>query len=127
MKLRCYTTYDYEAVDKLYRQFHENNFSIPNLHNTLRSMIVESDSNSVVAFGMLKLIPEAIMVLDLNQSSKVKSQALASLVRAAQVVTKSYDYKGFHAFVQGDFAQKLKEHFNFRPAVGEALVCDTEN
>ena len=131
MKVRPFTSYDLQVVDRIHRSHHESNFHYPSLDRTLRSIVVEGDrrekgglDSGVIAFGMIRLIPEAIMILDLDQSNVVKVKALKTLIQHAQVTTQMHGYDGFHAFVQGDFAQKLKDNFGFVTCKGEALYLD---
>jgi hypothetical protein len=123
MKVRVYSNEDFNRVDEIYRKFHDSNFGIPNLYNTLRAVIVE-ENEEISGFGMLKLIPEAIMVLDLNRSPKIKTLTLSSLIQTALSTAKSNGYDGFHSFVKGDFSDKLEKHFSFRETEGKALYYD---
>lgn len=142
MRVRPFSVYDLEKVNRIYQEHHHDNFGAPSLDRTLRAVVVEANENDrglgprgdslapsggeIVAFGMLSLIPEAIMVLDLGQKESVKVKALKSLIHYAKITAKTHGYGGCHAFVQGDFADKLKEHFGFTECKGQALYLDVE-
>jgi hypothetical protein len=124
--LRVYGHRDYQAVDDIYRKYHQDNFGIPNLNHTLRNVVYENDGGRIVGFGMLKLIPEAIMVLDLEATPREKKMALDNLIGHAILTASIHDYEHVHAFVQGEFSDRLKKHYGFSKCEGEAIYLPTE-
>ena len=113
---------DIPKIDKIYREHHQDSFGIPSLlHSIMAGVITENDK--VIAFGMLRLIPEAIMVLDLSQSTRIKTVAVNQLLLNSEFGVANNQLGELHAFVQDPrFANLLIKRFGFTDVIGQALV-----
>ena len=117
---------DLTKVDELYRRFHQDSFGLPSLEYTTMAGVIES-KDKLIACGMIRLIPEAIMVLDLSQSPRVRLEAINLLLLNSEFGVIGRQMDGLHAFVQDThFADLLKSRFGFSDVVGQALVRKVE-
>lgn len=86
--------------------------------------IVADSEGQLVAYGINRLLSEAVMTLDHSLPIKDKVKALALLMKEAklkcchrQLYTRTQDRQ---------FAAILEKHFNFRESKGILLVSDVE-
>jgi len=122
MKIRPVKRDDLERIDEIYRQGHDEHFSLPELKNTVTSAIVEKDG-IVLGFGVVKLYAEAIMVLDLNKSKLERVDALETLLHEAHRGCEEWGITQLHVYVQDPMLQRLLcKRFGFKVAEGVALV-----
>ena len=124
MLLRSFRPSDIAAIDKVYKLYHSDSFGIPDLSHVLTQRVVTDDDDVIIAYGMVKLFAEAIMVLDLGASQRDKVEALRLLMGTAIADAKSAKLAQLHGFVKDkSFIEVLKKHYNFIPCSGEALVA----
>jgi hypothetical protein len=110
------------GIDRIWRMFHKGGFGIPNRNHLVTQGVVEKDG-TVVAYGMVKQFAEAILVLDLDESTKAKVEAIRILMEVAIMDSTKQGVEQLHVFVQDPaFAEILKKHFGFVPCTGQALV-----
>jgi len=83
------------------------------------------DDDEVVAYGMVKLFAEAIMVLDLDRPLRNKADAFKLLIEAAIAKSRDLHMEQLVGFVENrDFANILRKHYGFVNCSGEALVLN---
>ena len=124
MRFRPLQDKDIGKINEIYEKYHMGHFGIPPIHNTLCGVVVD-DLDVVLGFGMVRLIPEVIMVLDLGRDKKDKCAALKELMQEAVFEISRSDYDSLHAFVQDkSFAEILKKHYGFKTVKGEALILE---
>lgn len=121
MRLRRTRGSDAARVNEIYQKHHADHFGVDN-KNVITKGIVERDDR-VVAFGMVRTIAEAIMVLDLDEPTKTKVRSLTYLLEGALFDAAASGFDSLHVFVQDkSFAEILKRHHGFQVCAGEALV-----
>jgi hypothetical protein len=112
------------VIDGIYEKFHRDGFGIPSRTHLVTEGVAENESG-VIAYGMVKLFCEAIMVLDLDQPDREKISAIRELMSVAIMDSTKLGAEQLHVFVQNpNFAEVLKKHFGFMPCKGEALVLN---
>lgn len=117
---------DVAKIDEIYQQYHSDSFGITYTSDSIHGVVVD-DTDSVIGYGLIRLIPEVIMVLDLGRERKEKILALQELIRTAVFKIEQSDYSSLHAFVQDDnFSEILKKHFGFKKVIGEAIVLEVK-
>lgn len=115
---------DLPIVDRIWRKFHKTGFGIPGRNHVVTQGVVESHGK-VIAYGQVKAFCEAIMVLDLEEPTREKIEAVRKLMEIAIMDSTNTGYEQMHVFVQDpEFAKILKKHFGFQPCSGEALVLN---
>lgn len=97
---------------------------------TLEDVLIEAD-DGLIAYGVLKLFVEAVMVLTKDASKRVRASALERLMGVAIGACVHRKIEELHTFVDHrimrehpEFASILQRHFGFRPVDGVALVKD---
>lgn len=128
VRFRQLKSKDSRQIDIIYRKYHQEDFYIPKLDSfTLSAGVVVDDKDDVVAFGMVRLIPEVIMVMDLGRSKRTKVTALRELMSVAIMDTVRAGLDSLHAFVQDNgFSHLLKKHYGFRSCTGEAIITEVK-
>lgn len=112
---------DLDRVSEIYDKHHAGHFGLKP-ENIITKGVVEKDGR-VVAFGMVQALSEAIMVLDLDESTRTKIESLSLLMENAIFDSASQGFDAVHVFVQDkSFAEILKRHHKFQVCAGEALV-----
>lgn len=86
--------------------------------------VVEHE-NRVIAFGLLREIIEAIIVVD--GKDRVKVESIKHLIEVGKRDARELGYNEIHTFIDNpDFADILIEHFGFRRVAGEFLLLKLE-
>lgn len=117
-------TSDLVRIDEIYRKFYANQFSLPGLANTIGSGVISDNSSQVIAFGLVRLIPEAIIILDKDKPTRDKVEALKLLYEEAISACKIYGYKELYAKTEyNDFSRLLVRHFGFNYLNGKPMIC----
>ncbi len=123
MVIRPLRREDLERIDEIYRQGHDESFSLPDMSNTLTSAVVVDDNDKVVGFGVVKVYAEAIMVLDPDQSKMNRIVEMDQLFSEAYRACEEVGLQQLHVFVQDPGLQRLlTKHYGFKVATGVALV-----
>jgi len=112
---------DLERIREIHRKYH--NFPFSNPHFNVGSSVVENEEGLIVGAGYLRPIVEAIMYLDLSQSSRTKVEALRLMIRDGIKFADSMHLPEIHLFAEDDkFREILKKHFDFVEPKATALV-----
>ena len=111
-------------IHEVWKKHHDTDFSIPAVENILTAPIVYNDDR-LVAFGMVKLFAEAIMVMDLDSNKRDRVNAMKILLMEAFKACNAANIEQLHLSVTNpDFAEMLKKHYDFRTCEGEILVVE---
>lgn len=122
MLLRAIKISDLPVIDRIWRKFHSSNFGLTNTSHTVTKGIIEKDGQ-VLAYGLVKLFGEAIIVLDLDKSKIDKVEALKALLEQAIIDCRKIGLEQLHVFVKDpSFAAILKKHFDFVEVTDIPLV-----
>ena len=112
---------DTERIDEIYRQGHNQFFSLPKPTNVVTHAVAETDK--IVGFGIVKMYAEALCILDLNESKVIRTEALSKLLSEAFRACEERGIEHLHVYVQDPAMQRILENkFGFKVAVGTALV-----
>ena len=125
MIIRPFAPTDAEKINEIYAQHHAGSFSVPSLERGVISGVTVNDNSEITGFGIVTLLAEAVLVMDLDISNREKKETIEKLLwLAIQGVSKT-KMDGIHAFVQDPrFAAVLKQAFGFRTWKGEALYLE---
>lgn len=125
MIIRPYAPDDAEKINEIFSRFHADSFSVPPLERGIVSGVVTNDYSKITGFGIVSILAEAVMVMDLDISLKEKKETIEKLIWLAIQGVQNAGLDGIHAFVQDpNFASVLKKHFGFRTCKGEALYLE---
>ena len=122
MVIRSVKRGDVERIDEIFRQGHDDDFSLPDLSMQITNAVVEKDGK-VIGFGVVKIYAEAIAVLDLAESKADRFEALQMLLAEAFRACEEEKIPQLHVYVQdSNFQRILEKRFGFKIATGVALV-----
>lgn len=113
---------DLSKIDDIYQKFYANDFSIPNLNHTIGNGVVSN--SSLVAFGMVKLYPEAIIVIDQDLPSITKTKALRILYEEAIKACKSHGFNELNAHVLDSKFLRILEKLGFKSTDSKQLQLE---
>ena len=123
MILREFRDEDIPAIDKIWRDHHSSDFSVPDRRNRIVDAVVV-EGEQVIGYGQVKVFAEAMLILDLDASRRQKIEAIKLLMLEA---FRGCDQAGIHqvyAFIKDpDFATLISRHFGFEVVdKGELLL-----
>ena len=123
MIIRTTARDDYGIVEELWRTY-GSNYELPNLSNTVTHAVVQNE-DKIIAFGMVKLFAEAVLVLDHSESRRNKVNAIKLLMLEAFRGCDQHKLSQLHCFIKDEqFARLMMKHYSFNKVLGEALVMD---
>lgn len=88
-------------------------FKLRDLNNIIIDRIVRED-NKTIAYGIVKKMAEAIILVNPNVSLVSRAKALRELMKYAEFGARSQNCQQLHCFVKNErLAKALEKHFNF--------------
>lgn len=125
MVIRPVRREDLHVIDAIYRQGHDDHFSLPSLEDTITSAVAED--GPIIGFGLVKVYAECVAVLDYAQSKGKRLEALHLLLQEAFRACEERGIEQLHAYVQEPGMKRiLIKRFGFDYATGVALVKEIE-
>jgi hypothetical protein len=121
MRIRPFQMSDIGTVYDFNRRFYTNYDPIEPA-NAYADIVADDKDGILVAYGLNRLLSEAVMVLDHDRPMKDKVEALSLLMEEAK---SKCCHRQLYARVQDPrFGDILKKHFGFRDSKGILLVSD---
>lgn len=115
---------DIPAIDKIY---HRQSIGVPSLANSVANRVVINGNGEIVAYGVLKLFAEAVLILDQTVNKKSKVEVLRELMRLAIESAKDRGLEQLYTISNGEsFTKILCKKYNFRSCPGDLLMLDLE-
>jgi hypothetical protein len=115
---------DFEEVNAIYWKYHSNSLYLPDLSNSIFHTSAR-DNQGTIAFGMVKLFPEAILVMNKDRSLRDRAIALKLMAREAIIQTKAKNYKYLHATIHDDaYLSLLSKHYGFKLSDGKQVSLE---
>jgi len=112
---------DLQRVDEIYRTHYENEFCLPSLHHTIGSGII-SNGDVITAFGMVRLYPEAIIIIDKSLDLQTKVNSLELLYEQAVKVCKHNNFSELNAHtIDSKYSNLLTKRLGFKAIKGNLL------
>jgi hypothetical protein len=123
--LRPLQNEDIPKIDEIYQRCHKGQFNVPNqLVNTVYASVVV-DGEKLIAYGTVKLIGEAVLVLDSSLPAGPKVRAMQSLFTEGVNVCRANGLETLCVFSnKPEFLKLLKRHYGFKdsyPAIALSL------
>ena len=114
---------DWEAIVVLAAQ---HNFPFPDMRNMLSCVVVVKDEK-VIAFAYVKALVEVVFIPDLSSKKNIVSSLRLVYDKLLEDV-KEMNTEQVHLFTTNhEFAEIMKNHFNFTDIIGEGLVLEVAN
>jgi hypothetical protein len=113
-----------EHLDKLNEIQAQQGYDIPSPDNIImHKAYVEEDE--LIAFGILKLYPEGILVLDKNKPLAQKVRAWRAFMDMAIIKCKEFKHPYLHVTVDDErYKQLLEKHYGFLEILGKHLILE---
>lgn len=113
---------DLDQIRGIYTRFHKDDFPIPTRYNILGESIAENGTG-IVAYGMVKILAEPIMILDTSKSLREKCEAFKLLIEHAIQEARNAHLEQLYIVVTDEnFANILRDHFKFEDVEGSSLA-----
>ena len=114
MRLRAFRDEDIPAIDRIWREHHSHDFSVPDRENMIVDAVIVNNDDEVVAYGQVKVFAEAMLILDLGSSQRDKITAIQLLMLEAFRGCDQAGIKQVYAFIKDPaFATLISRHFGF--------------
>ena len=118
------TNEDLKQIDDIYRKYHEDDFFIPSLAHTITYASVKNNEK-IVAFGMVKLFPEAILVMNKGASHREQVIAWRMLMNYAIPRTRAQGHRYLHATIHNqEYSNLLSKHYGFKVSDGKQITLE---
>ena len=119
MRVRKAKLNDLGIINKLIDSY---KFNLDTAHLT-STLIVESDTGKIIAFGSLVTLLESMFVTDPSVSKRERLIALKLLVNRSNEEVKKQGYESYHGYVEHENVEKLLiKHFKFVKVIGNNLI-----
>lgn len=107
---------------------HAHSFSLPALNPSLIDCVaVDETVGKIVAFGVVKVYAEAVMVMDHDRNRLTRARAFAELMSVAIMGCQKAGVTQLHVVAQDpNFADVLRKQYKFGDVVGEHLKLEVE-
>lgn len=103
-----------------------NDFPIPDFKNFLSSVVIVKDGK-VIAFGYVKALVEAVFLPDTSSKKNIASSLRLVCDKLIEDL-QGLDVSQVHLFTTNpEFAEIMRQHYNFTDIVGEGLVLEVPN
>jgi hypothetical protein len=115
---------DLDQIDQIYWQHHAEEFFIPSAENCVTLATVK-EGGRIVAFGMAKLFPEAILVLDKSVDRRHKVVAFRMLMQHGINAVRNAGHRYLHATIHDmEYGRLLAKHYGFTDAKGKQISLE---
>jgi len=123
--LRDLEVSDLSILDEIHQRCHT--FGVPKLTNVVDDKVVCAPDSSIVGYGLVKMFPEVIMILDTEKPLRQRVEALNEFMQRAIEMAKNNGIEQLHAFVSDEkFAHLLIERYGFNSVQAKPLVLNLE-
>jgi len=101
------------VLDKLWREYHSDECSLPNRNNVIIDAVVEQNGQ-VVGYGQTRIFAEAMLFLDKSCSTRTRTGVLKLLMSEALRGTERAGIEQLYCFIKDPkFATLISKHFSF--------------
>lgn len=114
---------DVDRIQDLCRKYRNSGFELPEPRNIFADAVVEHEG-IVIAYGVLKMLAEAVLILDHSLSPKDRGEALTLLIQEAVKESSKKGLLEVQAVCEPKFAKVMKKHYGFQKLDGETIVLD---
>lgn len=123
MEIRGPKASDIPQLRELCDKYSHAGFDLPSKHNIFADAIVEHNGR-ILAYGIVKMIAEAILIMDHALPVKERGDAITLLIQEAVRQTSKKQLLELQAVCEPKFAGVMKKHYGFQQVTGELLVLD---
>lgn len=125
MKIRFGEVFDENTIKEIHEKDHESKFILPKTNNRLFTIVAED--KEVHAAVIVRLVPEATLVMKNDISKRCKAKSLDYLIQAAVMLLRQQNYENSIVFTNYDgFSEILSKHYGFTKIDASALILKLE-
>ena len=124
MRIRDFDfTIDTSIIDDIFKK--QPDLGIPSLKNVVDTAIVENSSEKVVAYGVIKLFAEGVLILDQDIRKREKAEAVIRMLKRAIKISRSGGIEQLYVISNDEgYTRCLEKRFGFKKASGQALFLE---
>lgn len=126
MRIRGTCTRDLEIINDIWRKYHSDSFGLPDINNNaITHAVVTNGNDEVMGFGVVKVLAEAIMILELEESKEHRLEGLQLLMDEAIRACREAKISQLHVFVKDEnLSRLLQRKYAFIPVKDQTLVLE---
>jgi len=123
---RVFKPSDIAEIDAIFKKQPE--LGVPSIRNMIINGVIEdTDTNKVIAYGVVKLFGEAILILDKDIPKRDKAKALREVMKIAISFSRERYLEYLYLISNSEsFSEVLKKKYGFIKCPGELLMLDLE-
>jgi len=125
MRLRDFKMSDAADIDSIF--IRQPELGIPSLKNTADTAVIENGDGKVIAYGVVKLYAEGVLILDHSIRKREKAESVILMVRRAIDVARKSGLENLYVISNDpNYTNCLKKRFGFKNSSGETLFLELE-
>ena len=116
---------DIPEIDRIYRT---QQIGVPSLANTVANRVaINGNDGKVVAYGVVKLFAEAVLIMDQTINKKSKVRAFRELMRLAISTSSERGLEQLYCISNSEsFTKILCDKYKFRSCPGDLLLLNLD-
>lgn len=117
---------DIAKIDEIFKK--QPNMGVPSARNMVVNGVIEdTDKDKVIAYGVVKLFGEAVLILDKDIRKRDKAKAIRQVMNIAISFSRDRNLEYLYLISNsGSFSEVLKKKYGFIKCPGELLMLDLE-
>lgn len=121
---KIFTNGDLAQIADIYWRDHAEYLYIPSAENCV-TLASAKEGERIIAFGMAKLFPEAILIIDKSATLRDRVQAFRMLMLHGIEATKEAGYKYLNATIHDEtYGRMLAKHYGFKESPGKQVFLE---
>lgn len=113
---------DIPEVDRIFKK---QTIGVPSLANSVANRVVFNGEDKAIAYGVVKLFGEAVLIMDQTINRKSKVEVLRELMKLAIDHSREYGLEYLHTISNSEsFTKVLCKQYQFRSCPGDLLILD---
>lgn len=126
MRLRTFNVNDIDAITTIFNR--QPDLGIPSIKNVADAAIIEDENGKIIAYGVVKLYAEGVLILDKDVRKRTKSEVVINMIkRAIKAARNSKLEQLFVISNDANYSHCLMKRFGFKKTSGETLFLELED
>lgn len=125
MKMREFEFKDAEGIDAIFKA--QPSLGVPSLHNVVDNAVITNGNDKVIAYGVLKLFCEGVLILDQSVRKRERAEAVKILLKRAIRSANAGGVENLYIISSDDnYTNVLKKRFGFKESIGKLLFLELD-
>lgn len=121
--IREFKKSDVEGITKIYDK--QPDIGVPSLRNMVVNTTIENDKGEIIAYGIVKIFAEMVLILDKEVPKQDKAQALMEAMKTAILFSKNAGIEMLYAISSSEsFTKVLENRWKMKRVPGTLLCLD---